>query len=255
MQRMDENPTLFYLSGVLSFLLFSLFLFLFINMLFSKNRVQTYGLVKKEYISISLEKIPDDTKTKKDMHRKNQIKKEKKVAKIKKRVKRDKVDAISENVDIDSLFSNVWTKKIDPHKKVKRKVESKRIAEIAKEIDSSSFEIDSKQNDFIKRKKRKKSHTSFSAKEVNEYSAKIHAIVYRYFFPPPNSQGEEVKAVIELSPFGKMLDFRVLNFSANEALNDEVKRIKERIKNIIFPKNPYNEKSRIIIILKPEEKE
>jgi len=67
-----------------------------------------------------------------------------------------------------------------------------------------------------------------SANEVNEYFAKIQALVYEYFEPPQNSQGYSVRAVIELSALGKFIDFRILDYSANIALNEECDKIKDR---------------------------
>ena len=217
-------------------------------MLFTAKKLHTYGLTKKQYISISLEKIPTHS-----FHRSPKPLQQQKAEK-KQHKKRDSVDAVSEDLDVDSLFNNVWTKKVDTHKKAKRKVDAKRIAEIEKSI--TTPELSNQRNEQkSSEKKNRSTKAASSAEEVNEYSAKIHAIVYDHFYPPPNSEGEQVKAVIELSPLGKVLDFRILNYSASEALNEEADRIKERIKNIVFPKNPDNERARIVIILKPEAKE
>jgi protein TonB len=75
-----------------------------------------------------------------------------------------------------------------------------------------------------------------SGSEVNEYLAKIQAIVYQHFNVPPNTQGQSAKAVIELDALGRMTDFRVLSYSSSEALNKEVDKIKERLKNVVFQK-------------------
>ncbi len=85
--------------------------------------------------------------------------------------------------------------------------------------------------------------------------AKIQALVYDYFAPPPNSQGYSVKAVIRLGALGKVLDFRILNYSANEDLNKESDKMKEKLKGVVFPKNPQNKSNNYIIILKATEKE
>ncbi len=259
---MDENPRLFYLSGVLSFFIFFLFLFVFVRMLFFEQKIRTYGLKKDKFVSISLENIPTKSKRseKKEMERPlqdkpNELPKKAAQPAEKKVKKREVVDPISENIDVDSLFSNVWTKKIDTRKKAKRKIESKRLAEIEKSIAAPTMSQSKSRKKSVSNKGKKNSKAVSSAEEVNEYSAKIHAIVYDHFYPPSNSEGQQVRAVIELSPLGKVIDFRILNYSANEALNDEVDRIKERIKNIVFPRSPDNKRARVIIILKPEAKE
>ena len=217
-------------------------------MLFVEKKLHTYGLTKKKYISISLKSIPVQSRHSQQKSV-QQPKTEKKLQK-----KRDSVDTVSEDVDVDSLFNNVWTKKVDTHTKAKRRVDAKRIAEIEKSITAPELTTEESKRG-VHSQKSKSAKAASSAEEVNEYSAKIHAIVYDHFYPPPNSEGEQVKAVIELSPLGKVLDFRILNYSASEALNEEADRIKERIKNTVFPKNPDNERARIVIILKPEAKE
>ncbi len=217
-------------------------------MLFVEKKLYTYGLAKKKYISVSLETTP--THSVRPSHKSVQQQKTQKNV----RKKRDSVDTVSEDVDVDSLFNNIWTKKVDTHIKSKRKVDAKRIAEIEKSITAPELPNEKREKNTL-RQKNKSAKAASSAEEVNEYSAKIHAIVYDHFYPPLNSEGEQVKAVIELSPLGKVLDFRILNYSASEALNEEADQIKERIKNIVFPKNPDNERARIVIILKPEAKE
>ena len=97
------------------------------------------------------------------------------------------------------------------------------------------------------------SESASTSPDVNEYLAKIQAIVYQYFHVPSNSQGNSVKTVIELNSLGKVIDFRVLTYSANESLNSEVDRIGERLKYVVFPKNPQNKSSRTIIILVSKE--
>ena len=258
---MDENPRLFYLSGLLSFFIFFIFLFVFVRMLFFENKIRTYGLKKDKFVSISLENIPTKSKhtEKKELDKpltkpKEVVKKATKPA-VKKVKKRSVIDPASENVDVDSLFSNVWTKKIDTRKtKPKRRAESRSLAEIEKSIEVPKVS-DIKRGRSSSKSGKKNAKAASTGEEVNEYSAKIHAIVYDHFYPPSNSEGEQVRAVIELSPLGKVIDFRILNYSANEALNEEVDRIKNRIKNIVFPKSPDNKRARVIIILKPEAKE
>jgi len=92
-----------------------------------------------------------------------------------------------------------------------------------------------------------------SGSEVNEYLAKIQALVYKYFNVPPNSEGYSVMAYIELNSIGKVMDFRILNYSANDALNSEVDKIKNRLKSVVFPINPQNRSFNTKVILKSKE--
>lgn len=160
--------------------------------------------------------------------------------------------SVSQDIDVNDLFSNVWTQKIKPQKKPK-KVNSKRIQDIAKKVKTAQKNqvnsIAQKIENLDVQESQKNAQQASSANEVNEYLAKIQAIVYQHFNVPPNSAGNSVKTVIELDPLGHMKDFRILNYSANEALNAEADRIKERLKNVIFPKNPQNRSSRTIVVL------
>jgi protein TonB len=157
----------------------------------------------------------------------------------------------AEELDVNNLFSDVWTQKI-VHKK-KRKVNSKRISDIAKKIKTveknSAESISDKIEKLDMKASDEKLEQASSGSEVNEYLAKIQAIVYQHFNVPPNTQGQSAKAVIELDALGRMTDFRVLSYSSSEALNNEVDKIKERLKNVVFPKNPQNRSSRTVVVL------
>jgi protein TonB len=232
---MDKNNNYFILGGVISFSLFSSFLALFIIMMFTARQNHSYGLKKDKFIAVSIV-MP------------------KRVSKFTKTTTAPKqaIQRKAEDIDVNDLFSNVWTQKIS-HKKKRKKIDSKRIEDIAKKIKTADTNTPNSLSKKIKKIETKASEkdeqVSSSASEVNEYLAKIQAIVYQYFHVPPNSEGNSVKTVIELDPLGRMTDFRILNYSANEALNAEADKIKERLKNVVFPKNPQNRSSRTIVVL------
>jgi len=168
------------------------------------------------------------------------------------------VETPSEDIDVGDLFNKVWTKEIKKEKKEEKKTEdTKRFQEIQKrikktktqEVDSLSKKIESLTSEEGSDSKK----SSSTGSEVNEYRAKIQAIVYKHFHPPQNSQGNSVRAVIELSALGKMLDFRILNYSSNQLLNEECDRVKSRLMGVIFPVNPENKSGNYIIILRSEE--
>jgi len=247
---MARNNSYFAISGFISLSLFIFFLSLFFMMIFSSPKINTFALKKDDYISISLELInTTTTKTKKDVE---VIKEEIEVPK--KEVVTPKEDAQSveevKNIDIDDLFSDVWTKDINV-KKVKKKVDNKRLELINKKIKTkknnsvkpSSSNASNSESETSSDKNKKSS----SGDEVNEYLAKIQAIVYKYFYPPNNSQGHTVKAVIELNAIGKIIDFRILSYSSNQALNQECDKIKDRLVGVLFPKNPQNRSSSTIV--------
>jgi len=236
---MASNNNYFLLSGFIAFSLFAFFLFSFVIMMFQPSKMNSYALKKDNYISISLvtSKI-----------QKRQDKRQEKISQT-----QSFVPVESKNVDIDDLFSDVWTKKIVKTKKQIKPDNSRRILDIQKKIkttkDNNVKLISEKVNNLENIETNKESEASSTAQEVNEYLAKIQAIVYKYFKVPHNSEGNSVKIVIELNTFGKVLDFRVLSYSSNEALNDEADNIKDRLEHVIFPKNPQNKSSRTVVIL------
>jgi hypothetical protein len=254
LQQTADDTRYFLIGGIAAFLIVFLFLFGFFLLMFVTKKPKTYGLKKDTYVSVSLQTLPQVQK--KQAPQKQAPKKQVKT-KTKKKKLRKKIDAISENVDVDSLFNNVWTKKITPKKKVTNKPDIKRIQAIEKSLESveSALNTTTKTSKHKNASKKKDIKASSTGEEVNKYLAKIHAIVYDHFYPPPNTEGYVVRAVIELSPFGKVVDFRILNYSGNEALDKEVDAISKRIRHVVFPQDPDGKSERIVIILKPENKE
>jgi len=241
-----DNKKYFILSGFISITLFLTLLASFFY-IFYIQKPKTFGMTKKTYISISLENIKDVRKTK------SSVKKETTQKKVKTKVKKNVPDAVEEDIDIDDLFDNVWTKKIN--KKNVKKTDIKRLEKIKKSIDLNKV-LKKDDSKLKKGKNSTKSKSSLSSgEEINQYLGKIQAIVYNNFNPPPNSQGNSVEALIVLSPLGRLIDFRILRYSKNEALNVECDKIKERLKNVVFPKNPKNEKISYKILLIAELKE
>jgi len=242
---MARNQVLFIVSGLVSLLFLVIILSGSIFMMLELNNKKIYALKKDTYISISINTPVVETK-------KKQLDKPKeKIKKVEKKI----VETVSESkeVNIDNLFDNVWTKKVDIKKTTPKKVNNRRIAEIQKKIKTKSNSKNSSTNNKKEIVNETVDNRLSTADEVNEYLAKIQAIVYKYFYPPDNSQGNSVKAVIKISSLGKVIDFRILNYSQNENLNKECDNIKNRLISVVFPINPDNKTKSYIIILKSEE--
>ncbi|MEA3331460.1 MAG: TonB C-terminal domain-containing protein [Campylobacterota bacterium] len=211
-------------------------------MMFSSNGVKSYALKKDNYISVSINMSNLNTKS----YKKNISKK-----------KNENVVTTPKEVNIDNLFSDVWTKKIDKKTIKKKKSDIRQLHEIEKKVktiqNNDLSEISDKINKIQASTQSDENIPSSTSNEVNEYFAKIQALVYNSFKPPQNSQGHSVKAVIELSAIGKVMDFRILNYSVNSSLNDECDKIKARLMGVIFPMNPQNRSSYHTIILISEE--
>lgn len=233
---MDRDNPYFLVSGFISISFFIFFVSLFLYMMLSNSKVTDFALNKDNYISISLETVQIPTK---------QVKKTKTIP----NVEQKSIEEVKE-IDIGDLFSDVWTKDIKI-KKEEKKVDNKRLELINKKIKTSKENVVEPITEVIKNNEADITDTqnkkSSTANEVNEYLAKIQAIVYKYFEPPANSQGHTVKVIIELSAIGKVLDFRILTYSTNKALNKECDKIKYRLASVLFPQNPQGESFRTVV--------
>jgi protein TonB len=234
---MGSNNSYFYISGFISISLFIFFTSLIFFLLFAQSKVDIYALEKNNYISISLDMPKLQTTSKKS------------VATVAQK------DSVIEpkDVNVEDLFSDVWTKNITKKKNPEKKVDNKRFLEIGKKskiVDEKSDKPaveKSSENSVVEKDDDSKKSSSGNA--VNEYLAKIQALVYENFVPPQNSQGHSVKAVIELSAIGKVMDFRILTYSENVALNEECDKIKNRLIGVLFPANPQNKSGNYIVTL------
>lgn len=213
-------------------------------MMFSASKITTYALQKDKFISVSID-IPE-TATKK----------------AKKSVtptEESHVATKPKDVDIGNLFSEVWTKDINKEQEKKKKFDNNRMLEIQKKLETKEDKkvesVLEKVNKIDAEKKASEDNPTSTGEEVNEYLAKIQAIVYKHFFPPKNSEGNTVQAVIELSAIGKVIDFRILTYSSNKALNQEADRIKTRLSGVLFPVNPDNKRSSTIVNIISRESE
>jgi len=254
---MAENRTLFYVSGLIAFSLFIFVLSLFFYMMFSSQELKVFALTKDNYISISID-MPKVEKKSVKKSANTPIEKEKLVQHpIPDAIVLETAKPIPAPVDVGNLFNNVWTKDIKKQKIKEKTLDNKRIQEIQKKINLSKNNEAKNSSKNVSgsddMKTDEKNNNKSTSNEVNEYLAKIQALVYTYFNPPQNSQGNSVKAVIELSSIGKVLDFRVLNYSVNSSLNEECDKIKDRLMSVVFPVNPQSKSGNYIIILTSKE--
>ncbi|MDT8338577.1 MAG: TonB C-terminal domain-containing protein [Sulfurimonas sp.] len=256
---MDNKNSYFYISGAISLSLFLFFSLLFLIFITSSKETKSFAMKKENYISISMD-IPkiQTSSAKKSVD--TPIKKEEDIKPV---LKEDAKPETTKTVEkkersVEELFSDVWTQDIKKTQEVKKPKTDKRVLdEIQRKIQKSDTNraesISQKIQSMDAQKTEDESSKSSTATEVNEYLAKIQALVYEYFYPPKNSQGNGVTAVIELSAMGKVIDFRILAYSDNEALNRECDKIKDRLSSILFPKSPSNSSGRYKIILISEE--
>lgn len=207
------------------------------------NDVKSYALQKDDQVSISVNMASiqvDNVKKSIDKPVEKEVEKP-----IVKEVPNEEavVKTEKKEINIDNLFSQVTTKDI---KKDDKKVEKELDKRVAQELSKKSTKAQENQVESLSSKMEKinsqvksdKATKASTGSDVNEYRATIQALVYENFFPPENSQGKAALAVIELDAFGKMIDFRILTYSGDSLFNAECDKIKNRLKTVLFPKNP-----------------
>lgn len=247
---MDRNSSYFYISGFISLSLFSLFLSLFAYMMFNSTQIENFAIKKDDFISISLNSVTHAVK-------KSEVKEveTEKIIKEKEIVSEVEIPT-EEEVDVSDLFSDVWTKDIKKIKPKPKKENIRNLHKIQKKIETlktiNASNKEKRVNTDALNSKDENLKVS-SGKDIDEYLAKINALVYKHFNPPPNSEGNSVKARIDLSAIGKVEDFRILNYSTSESLNRECDRIKTRLMSVVFPINPENKSSITVVILTSKE--
>jgi len=223
------------------------------------DKVKNYALQKDDFVSVSLDMVAAKSSDVKKAVDKPVEKEKKEVPVVEQEPQKETVTKTEKKeINIDNLFSEVKTKSI---KKTEEKVIEKEDKRVAQELSKKSTKSDETKVESITSKiqkinsenKSEKESKSSTGNEVNEYFAKIQALVYEHFTPPENSQNKAVKAVIELNAFGKVIDFRILTYSDSAAFNSECDKIKGRIINILFPKNPDNKSGVYIINLISQE--
>lgn len=213
-------------------------------MLFFSKKISSYALKQSQAISVSII-LPH-----KIVH-----------SSVKKQRIKPIVHSISSpkpQPSIQSLFSNVWTKSLHSKRtKTDKTLDNKIIQALSKKISlkKSKYKIKlihqnvSEQKAVNNKKMLKKS----TGRKVNKYKAKITAIVYNYFIPPANTQGQSAQVLLRLGANGMLLSYKVLVYSGNEMFNDEINRLKGILMNVIFPKNPKGIASDFIVNLSAKE--
>ena len=244
---MVKNTPLFIVSGLFSLLLFLSLVIIVFYMGFINSKKPIYALKKDNYVSVSIDFIQATPK-------KQKVLKEEKENPVK--AVNDTPVIEEKKIEIEDLFSNIWTKDIKKIQKKESIKTKRRILDITKKIktiDEKNPSKVAKLSEMLDSNISKEFKKVSTGTEVNEYLGKINAIVYKHFNPPANSEGNSVKARIDLSAMGTLLDFTILSYSSNNNLNEECDKIKDRLKSVVFPLNPNNQTSVTVVILTSKE--
>ena len=223
------------------------------------DKEKSYALQKDDVISVSINMAKVEAPSEKKKIDTPVEKKEIKDTPVEKEPQKESVTKTEKKeINFDNLFSQVKTKSTKETKEPIKEEQDKRVTqELSKKTAPSEVtkteSLTSKIEKIKSQNKSDKESKSSTGSEVNEYLAKIQALVYEHFLPPENTQGKVAKAVIELDAFGKVIDFRILTYSDNDAFNGECDKIKGRLKNLLFPKNPDNKSGVYVINLVSQE--
>ncbi len=253
---MVNNSKYFYLSGLLSLSLFTLFLVLFISIVLQQEKLKQFALKKDNYISVSINMEALNKKTykkekKKEIKKKPQPKKEIKQEEPKPvAIEKPKPQKVIPKVS--DLFSTVKTEKIVPKKEKKPEIDKKLLSKLSKQTERKEV-TDANAATSMMKKIEITSESASTSPDVNEYLAKIQAIIYEQFYPPMNSAGESAVISIRLDRFGKLVSYKVLRYSGNDLFNSEVDRLESRLKRLTFAKHPEGKTESIKIILTSQE--
>ena len=257
-----QDNRYFMLSGFISFIIFFIAVALFAIVVFHQSEVQTFALQKDNYISVSLD-TDVLSPTKSDAKSEPKPTPVEKPKPIKEQESVTEVESTPEPVetDVSTLFDDVWTQSADTKVLDKeKKIDAKRLAAIEKRIKVKSSTKSQKASETLKQLELVKpsiemtGSSKSTAPVVNEYLAKIHAKVKSLFYPPASTEGESAKVRITLDAYGSLIRYRVLVRSGSTLFNEEVNRLKQRLKQVKFPENPDHQSVTLNIILTVEDR-
>ena len=152
--------------------------------------------------------------------------------------------------EITDLFSNVKVK----HTAKESKQNTKELSELSaleeKVLSTKrSSQLFEKAKNLDLAKPGVKVITASGGPMVNEYYAKVQGIIYANFHPASGTEGFAARVRIVLTPDGKLDSYRVISASGNAVFNAEVDWLKERLRQVVLPKNPEGEEAIFEIIL------
>ena len=224
--------------------------------LLQQEKLKQFALKKDNYISISINMSLENKKTvKKSLKNEalpvvKEIKKQEPKPPVKKPIENVKPKEVSKN--IADLFSSVKTQKISHKSKKKPVYDKKLLSKLSKKTAKKSTTQKSAAASMMK-KIEISSQSASTSPDVNEYLAKIQAIIYEHFYPPMNSEGLSAIVSIRFDGSGKIISYRVLSYSGNDMFNSEVDALQSRLRALTFAKHPEGKSENVKIILTSQE--
>ncbi|HZF69252.1 TonB C-terminal domain-containing protein [Sulfuricurvum sp.] len=239
----------FFLSGLISITLFAFLLFLAgYNFIFSP-KVEQFAMTKSEFISVSL--AVNNTKSTEHTEPSPKVEESEPAPEPEKpAVQPEKVPEISD------LFAQV-----KPQKTIKKPLEdnkqNEQLNKLEKELlthkDMPNFTDKVNKVELAKPSVKMVVQGGSSGPIVNEYHAKIQALVYTNFHPPAGSAGAVARVRMNISGSGKLISYRILSYSGNSSFNNEVDWLRDRLSTIRFPEHPEGKDTVLECILTAKE--
>lgn len=244
----------FYYGGGIAFGFFALLVVLIGYTIASSTKIEQFALTQSQYVSISLDiATPKSSQT-------PETKVEEQLPEVKPTPAPEEKpqEAPAQSVpDISDLFSNVKVqktpKKVDDS--IKKMEALTALEHQVNERNKNNPQLAEKVKNtaLVKPSIKIVSNSGSSGPLVNEYHAKIQALIYANYFPPSGSQGQSARVRISLDASGSLTAYRVLSYSGNTAFNSEIDWLKDRLRNVAFPPNPDGKNAVIEIILTAKE--
>lgn len=237
----------FFISGIISFSFFALILIAFGYTMITSEKIEQFALTQSQYVSISLD-IATPEPMAEPLPEVSEV-----------TPSPDKApEPVPEKVpEISDLFSSVKPEKIQQKEdeSVKRlEVLSALEQKMANRAQKTPQLADKVKNTSLAKPSIKIIANSGSTGPlVNEYHAKIQALIYSNYYPPSGSQGQTARIRINVNASGKLTAFRVLAYSGNSSFNSEVDWLKDRLRNVMFPLHPDGKDTVLEIILTAKE--
>jgi protein TonB len=238
----------FFLSGLISITLFVVLLFLAGYSLAVSPAIEQFAMTQSEYVSVSIMEPTNEAQQSPEP----QAAPEKSEP-----VQEEEIIVESEPIpEISDLFSQVKAEKAPkrPQEDTKRRDELNALEkELLERKESPRFSDKVNKVELAKPSVKMIPQGGSSGPLVNEYHAKIQALVYTYFHPPSGSAGEAARIRMKISASGKLISYKVMSYSGNGSFNGEVDWLKDRLNSTRFPEHPEGKDAVLECILTAKE--
>ncbi|MDD2780114.1 TonB C-terminal domain-containing protein [Sulfuricurvum sp.] len=240
----------FFLSGLISFTLFITLVVLVGYSIVLTPKIEQFSMIQSDVINVSIA-LTDAKSTEQNEPESLTSPAEPVVEEKPKEV--EKPEPLTE---ISDLFAQVKQDKI-PKKKIEDTAQRDELNALEKEVlerrDTPRFSDKVNKLALVKPAVKMVSQGGSTGPLVNEYHAKIQALVHTYFRPPSGSAGEIARVRMSISASGKLIAYRVISYSGNGSFNNEVDWLKDRLSSIRFPEHPDGKDALLEFILTAKE--